>query len=227
MKTSDAGIGLIKKYEGRRLDAYQDSVGVWTIGYGHTNAAGPPPVRPGDRISEIEAAEILRKDLKKYEKYVEELVTVPLKQNQFDALVSFCFNVGPGNLKKSTLLRKLNAGNYDEVPREFTKWTLAGGKELPGLVKRRRAEAEMFRGLDQHPAEPEESTARPDAPEPPPVTKDGELLSQIGAAVTTVLTPIAVFITDQKVLGWITAAVALGLIGYAGFRLWERRRDAS
>lgn len=167
MKTSPAGIALIQQFEGRRLEAYKCPAGIWTIGYGHTSAAGAPEVKPGMVITKQEANEILIRDLVKYENAVNRLVKVPLTQNQFDALVSFTFNVGEGALAKSTLLKKLNAGQYSAVPAELMKWTKGGGKELPGLVRRRRAEAAMWRGVDEKAdLDSEESRIEPDMPAP-------------------------------------------------------------
>lgn len=145
MKTSDRGVALIKAHEGLRLTAYTDPVGVWTIGYGHTTAAGPPKVERGMKITDAGADAILRQDLAKFEGYVSSAVKVPLNQNEFDALVSWTFNLGPGNLRSSTLLKKLNAGDRAGAADEFLKWTKAGGKTLPGLVKRREAERALFR----------------------------------------------------------------------------------
>lgn len=161
MKTSDRGVALIKAHEGLRLTAYTDPVGVWTIGYGHTTAAGPPKVERGMKITDAGADAILRQDLAKFEGYVSSAVKVPLNQNEFDALVSFTFNLGPGNLRSSTLLKKLNAGDRAGAADEFLKWTKAGGKTLPGLVKRREAERALFRA-------PDASVPRP-APKPIPV----------------------------------------------------------
>lgn len=138
---NQAGLEDIKRWEGLRLVAYQDSAGVWTIGYGHTAAAGAPAPKAGMRISAAEAEEILRRDLARFEAAVERLVKVPLSDNQFAALVSFAFNVGEGAMAKSTLLRRLNAGDYEAVPAELMKWTRAGGRVVQGLANRRAAEA--------------------------------------------------------------------------------------
>ncbi len=138
MLISQAGINLIKQFEGCRLTAYKDAVGVVTIGYGHT------PSKLGTTITQEQAEQLLKEDLKKFEEGVLELVKVPLNQNQFDALVSFSFNLGIGALACSTLLKKLNAKQYQEAANEFSKWVNAGGKPLPGLVKRRQAEKELF-----------------------------------------------------------------------------------
>lgn len=154
MKTSPAGRKLIGQFEGLRLKAYQDSVGVWTIGYGHTSAAGSPIVFLGMEITEQEADRILSRDLEGAEKAVQAFVKVPLNQNQFDALVSFTFNLGPGNLAKSTLLRRLNSGDYN-VGNEFLKWNKAGGKVLSGLTKRRELEKQLYEsGASKQPAKP-------------------------------------------------------------------------
>lgn len=139
MKTSQRGIDLIKHFEGCRLSAYQDAVGVWTIGYGHTVG-----VQPWHRITRDRAEELLRKDLERFERAVLNSVDVELTQNQFDALVSFAYNLGGGNLRRSTLLRKLNAGDYAGAQAQFLRWDKAGGRVLRGLTRRRTAEADLF-----------------------------------------------------------------------------------
>ncbi len=133
------GTKILKFFEGCRLTAYQDSVGVWTIGYGHTKG-----VHAGMSITQEEAEQMLLTELEEYEGYIEKYVTVPLTQNQFDALVVWVYNLGPTNLRRSTLLKELNSGNYTAAGKEITKWNKAGGKVLAGLVKRREAEAELF-----------------------------------------------------------------------------------
>jgi len=165
MQVSDAGLNLIKEFEGCYLTAYFCPASVLTIGYGHTSAAGAPAVRKGMRITKFEAEEILRRDLGRVGASVEALATVPLTQNQFDVLVSFVFNCGAGALKSSTLLKKLNKGRYDDIPAELMKWTKGGGKTLPGLVRRRRAEAAMWRAYADEP-NVEQSSVVPDAPPP-------------------------------------------------------------
>ncbi|XP_066934062.1 lysozyme RrrD-like [Clytia hemisphaerica] len=136
---SQAGLDLIKRFEGLRLTAYQDAVGVWTIGYGHTKG-----VRAGQTITAEQAELFLRQDVRSAENDVEKSVKVWINQNQYDALVSWTFNLGGTNLRKSTMLKKLNAGDFDRVPCEMIRWVYAGGKKLPGLVKRRYAEATLF-----------------------------------------------------------------------------------
>lgn len=139
---SNKGTDLIRNFEGFRSHAYQDATGVWTIGYGHTKN-----VQPTDVISAAQGYSMLRNELIEYENYVNTLVKVPLYQHQFDALVSWTYNLGPTNLKNSTLLEVLNKGRYDLVPDEIRRWNRAGGKELEGLTRRREAEALMFAGV--------------------------------------------------------------------------------
>jgi GH24 family phage-related lysozyme (muramidase) len=167
MKISNSGLELIKEFEGLRLKAYKCPAAVWTIGYGHTSAAGEPNVLTGMIISKDEAEAILRRDVVQYENGVRSRVTVPIAQGQFDALVSFAYNAGVGALQKSTLLKKVNAGKFDEVPAEFMKWTRGGGKELPGLVRRRRAEVKLWRGMGANtPIHIDEARSAPDVPKP-------------------------------------------------------------
>ncbi|WP_429176466.1 lysozyme [Kosakonia sp. 1610] len=144
MRISDKGISLIKQFEGLRLTAYQDSVGVWTIGYGWTQPVDGKPIRPGMTIKEETAERLLRTGLVGYESDVSKLVKVKLTQGQFDALVSFAYNLGTSALSTSTLLQKLNAGDYAGAADEFPRWNKAGGKVLPGLMRRREAERALF-----------------------------------------------------------------------------------
>jgi len=156
MKVSQKCIEQIKKDEGVRNKPYQCPALLWTVGVGHVidpNHAKVPvadrkalPIPAGwDRIlTSIEIDEILRTDLNRFEQGVLRLIKVPLTQGQFDALVSFSFNVGLGNLQNSTLRMKVNRSEYDAAAEQFLVWTKAGGKVLPGLVKRRTHEKEMF-----------------------------------------------------------------------------------
>lgn len=164
MKTSERGLALIQEFEGLRLKAYTCPAGILTIGYGHTSAAGAPTVTPGMAITKGVAHEILRSDLERFESGVKGLVKVELTKNQFDVLVSFAYNCGLGSLKKSTLLKRVNAKRFDDVPAELMKWTRGGGKVLPGLVRRRRAEAEMWRSMAD--TAQDETRMTPDAPTP-------------------------------------------------------------
>ena len=139
---SKNGLGLTESFEGVRLTAYQDQVGVWTIGYGHTG----PDVTPGLTITQEQANNLLMEDIAGAATAVNRLVTVPLDQDQFDALVDFVFNVGIGNFQNSTLLRDLNASNFDDAAAQFERWDHAGGVVVAGLLRRRQSEAKLFQG---------------------------------------------------------------------------------
>ena len=139
MKLSNRGKSLIKKYEGLRLTAYKCPAGVWTIGYGHT-----ADVLEGQKISEKQADEFFDKDIKQFEDAVNSLVKVPLKQGQFDALVSFVYNVGKTAFANSTLLKLLNQKKYALAGNELSRWVYVRDKKLVGLVKRRQEEKELF-----------------------------------------------------------------------------------
>ena len=140
MQTSDLGVALIKQFEGLRTCAYLDAAGIWTIGYGHTGE----DVRSGARIRPEDAERLLRADLAVAEAAIHTLVTQPLAQPSFDALASFVFNVGAQAFAGSTLLRKLNAGDTEGAAAEFERWRYAGGRALPGLLRRRIAERTLF-----------------------------------------------------------------------------------
>ena len=143
MKISNNGLDLIKHFEGLVLTAYKCPAGVWTIGYGHTK-----DVQPGDEWSESTADHMLEVEMEEYEGYINDSVTAPINQDQFDALVSWVYNLGGGNLNASTMLKVLNAGQYEEVPAQMMRWNKAGGKVLEGLTRRRQAEANLFMGKE-------------------------------------------------------------------------------
>lgn len=140
MKITNEGINLIKKFEGLELEAYLCPAGVWTIGYGHTKG-----VKKGQVITQLEADNLLKEDLSSFEKGVTSLIKSNINQNQFDALVSFAFNLGLANLKSSTLLKKVNANPNDRtIVDEFLKWVYAKKVFLEGLHRRRQAEANLY-----------------------------------------------------------------------------------
>ena len=143
MKISEEGKALIKKFEGCELEAYKCPAGVWSIGFGFTK-----DVKEGDVWSQDHAEHMLDVELEEFEGYVNDLVDVELEQHQFDALVAWVYNLGAGNLISSTLLVKLNAGAYEDVPHEIQRWNKAGGEVLEGLIRRRKAEALLFEGKD-------------------------------------------------------------------------------
>ena len=139
MKISDECIEFIKKFEGCELTSYQCSADVWTIGYGHTLG-----IVKGMEINQEVADDFLQKDLIEFQNDVNQEVNVKLEQYQFDALVSWTFNLGVGNLRSSTLLKKLNNGDYDDVPNQIKRWNKANGKVVYGLVRRREAESLLW-----------------------------------------------------------------------------------
>src|SRR5215831_15903035 len=143
------GIDLIKHFESLFLKAYQDAVGVWTIGWGHTGLKhNDGTVHKGRVIDEAEATKLLTHDLRAFAERVQKLVKVKLTDDQFGALVSFDFNTG--SLHKSTLLKKLNAGDYEGAAAEFPKWNKAGGQVLRGLTRRRKSEQNLFNGKEDN-----------------------------------------------------------------------------
>ena len=141
LQLSKTGIELLKHFEGCELKAYQDSVGVWTIGYGHTKG-----IYEGLEITQLEAEKMLQDELPEYEGYVTDKVVPMLQQHEYDALVCWVYNLGPTNLSSSTLLKRLNAGEFNDVPFEMKRWDKAGGQPLLGLTRRRNAEALLCKG---------------------------------------------------------------------------------
>ena len=140
MKTiNQAGIDLIKEFEGLSLKAYKCMAGKWTIGYGHTLTT-----KEGMVITQEQADEILKTDLSYFERKVEKLVTVPLTDNEFSALVCFVFNIGAANFERSTLLKLLNRGWYEQVPAQLMRWNKVNGQVVGGLSRRRSAEAKIW-----------------------------------------------------------------------------------
>jgi lysozyme len=135
-----AGLALIKEFEGCRLEAYRDAVGIWTIGYGSTG----PHVHPNSRITPQEAEALLLSDLERFERAVDE-ASPQATDNQFAAMVALAFNIGISALLRSTVLREHKAGNHEAAARAFGLWSKAGGKTLAGLVRRRAAESDLYR----------------------------------------------------------------------------------
>ena len=144
MSISQNGINLLSSFEGCELVAYLCPAKVWTIGFGTTVYPNGVKVKKGDSCTLEQAKQFKAHDLKRFEKTVSDLVKIPLTQNQFDALVSLTYNIGTGAFEKSTLLKKLNAGDYQGAADQFTVWNKGGGKVLQGLVNRRAKEKEVF-----------------------------------------------------------------------------------
>jgi lysozyme len=144
MHVSPSGVDLICNFEGLRLKAYDDGVGVWTIGYGTTKYPNGIRVKKGDTCTLEQAKAYMQNDLKAFERTVNDAVNVSINQNQFDALVSLAYNIGATAFKKSTLVKRLNEGNYKAAANQFNVWVNAGGKRMQGLVNRRAAERALF-----------------------------------------------------------------------------------
>lgn len=193
MNVGPKGRKLIKSWETFIPYCYDDArpkkpykggpvIGMLTIGYGHTASAGAPIPEAGMVITKAEGEKIFEKDVTAVAKQVEELVTIEVTQEQFDALVSFVFNVGKGAFARSTLLKRVNAGQFDQVPAEFMKWVNDNGKPLPGLVNRRRAEVALWREIK---TDRVASAATPvDLPQPSkPVTKSRIANTSVGVGI--------------------------------------------
>jgi lysozyme len=144
MKTNEAGLDLIKHYEGRRLTSYLCPAQVWTVGYGAIRYFDGEPVPPNVTITEQEADDLLRRDLIDTEDFVSRLIRVPLTENQFSATVSLVFNIGAGNFQRSQIRQRINRKNYDGAASIWWQWRRGGGRILPGLVKRRESERQLW-----------------------------------------------------------------------------------
>ncbi|QQV08243.1 lysozyme [Acinetobacter johnsonii] len=144
MHVSPSGVDLICNFEGLRLKAYDDGVGVWTIGFGTTKYPNGIRVKKGDTCTLDQAKAYMQNDLKSFEQTVNNTVKVPLNQNQFDALVSLAYNIGTNAFSKSTLVKKLNANDNRAAADQFDVWVNAGGKRMQGLVNRRAKEKALF-----------------------------------------------------------------------------------
>lgn len=222
-KLSQSGLDLIKSFEGYhralpdgRCIAYRCPAGVWTLGWGATVG-----IRPGMIWTRDEAEAAVRRELETFEAGVVRLVTVPLNQNEFDALVSFAYNCGLGALGKSSLLRKLNAGDRVGAAEAFKLWTRGGGRVLPGLVRRRNAEAALF--LTPVPApEAKEAPAQPDMPqavepvaEPPKAATVATAGAVGGTTIATLASSIPQAPDLSAAVGW--QGFAETLAGFSGF----------
>ena len=141
---SNNGMSLLEQFEGLRLEAYLDSAGIATIGWGSIKYPNGNKVKLGDKITKAQAKEYKLHDLKEFESTVNTSVKVPLTQNQYDALVSLSYNIGSGAFKNSTLLKRLNSGDYKGAAEQFLAWNKVSGKKVQGLVNRREAERNLF-----------------------------------------------------------------------------------
>jgi len=174
MAINETGLALIRGWEGCRLKAYKDPVGILTIGYGHTSMAGPPEVRLGMTISQEEAERMLATDLVRYEAAVDTVITQPMNENERAAMISLCYNIGGSGFARSSVARYFNEGNKAKAAASFLMWVKAGGKTLPGLINRRNAEMDLFLTPTRKAAEahiPDLDPVKPeDFPTPSPVS---------------------------------------------------------
>lgn len=234
--TSDAGLNIIKSFEGLHrvgddgiVRAYRCPAGKWTIGYGHTKG-----VRSGVKATPEECEQFLVEDVKWCEDAIKRHVEVPLSQNQFDALVSFVFNLGEANFASSTLLRKLNRGLYDQVPEQFTRWNKARVdgvlKPLRGLTRRRAAEAALFsmdaplasKGGDKMPQKPQQEAVKPLRKSK---TIAGAAAGGVGVALSTTAEQLKGLVPYSETVKWAFLAVALAGITLTAYARWKDHKE--
>ncbi len=206
MKTSEQGRSLIEAFEGLALKSYRDSVGVLTIGYGHTSAAGGPRVVAGQRITSEEADRLLADDLSRVEKNITQCIKVPLAQYEFDALVSFDFNTG--SLKRGSIDDKINARNKQAAMDTLLQYNHAGGRVLAGLTRRRNAEKLMFEGKVQESLK----LAGAKAPATP---------------VVIIATGTAAAVAFPAYIPYIVGAVAAIGVGYLIYKILKGKKNVS
>lgn len=205
------GIALIKQWEGLRLEAYQCDADVWTIGYGHTTTA-----REGMRITQVEAEKLLQRDLALFEAEVSRAIDVEVTDNQFAALVSWTYNVGVPAMRKSTLIRKLNQGDYGAVPRELARWNKVKGNTNQGLSNRRAAEA----GLWAKGSFVASREVEPSEPAKPSAAGEAGTLGGIAAAAATA----APALTGLSGVHWMVGvALVAGAVALAAIWLLRKR----
>lgn len=215
MRTGKEGLELIKVSEGFSSEPYLCPGGVWTIGYGTTRGVN----KNSEPISKEFATELMVRDLIDFEMDVMRLVKVPLTQNQFDALVSFIYNIGTTAFGKSTLLRKLNKGDYDAVPTELLKWVWAGKRKLKGLVARRTAEGALWTKKDM---EREDTVSNVEVKRDVPTIVNAENIAAAGAIGTTVS---SVASDPASPMTWALAAIAV-MTAAVFLYMFLRRRGA-
>ena len=234
MKTSSAGLRIIKEFEGFRAEAYKPIPSdPWTIGYGFTKG-----VKQGDTITRAEAEIRLRRELVEYERGVERATKGHATQPQFDALVSFAFNVGVAGMARSTVIKRHNEGDHQAAARAFGLWNRAGGRELPGLTRRRAAESALYltptRAADPA-VEPE------DVPDPMPravepersmaesqITRAGVIAGGSAAVATVAETArtVADVKTSADMMGeWLVPLLLVAVVGLCGYIVWQRLKQ--
>jgi lysozyme len=221
MEMTKEGLTLIKRFEGFRGSAYRCPAGVWTIGYGHTSAAGPPRVIQGSEMSLGDADTVLAADVGVFAAAVRKGLKRELSDVQFSALVSFAYNVGVGAFQSSSVLKAVNAGDFEAVPRRLQLWVKGGGRTLPGLVKRRAAESELFLGGED---------GRNATEMGPPKRFEGKAPAQSTTVISAVIAAFAAMLSGGLGVfsGSGVAAILLAAIGLAtaGWIIRERLRKS-
>lgn len=223
------GLAHIKRWEGLKLEAYRDVGGVWTIGYGSTGSH----VHEGMTISKAQAEALLRADLERFEDAVDRLVKVPLSDERFAALVSLAYNIGVGAFQRSTLLKVLNAGRYDDVPAQIMRWNRVGKKVVDGLTNRRAAEC----GLWAKGAFVASNTVVPDAPKPKPAALDMGVVATTAGSIAGVVVAAGPAIEAVKQFNEATAptfgeyapivgaVIMFAAFAVIGWRVMQRRKQ--
>lgn len=221
MRTSSQGISLIKEFEGFREHAYRDPVGIWTIGYGFTRS-----VQAGDRMTREQADRRLRDELGQYERAVEQATGGDVTQPQFDALVSFAWNVGAKGMAGSSVIKAHNRGDHQAAARAFALWNKAGGKVWPGLTRRRAAEAAMY--LSGEPVEMPQAVEPESHMTASPINRAGVVAGGTAAVATVAETARTVADVKYSVtsLGdWLIPILLLVIVGLCGYLVWQRVRQ--
>jgi lysozyme len=221
MRTSPRGIALITEFEGFRAAAYQDVVGVWTIGYGFTRG-----VQPGDKMTKAQANQRLSDELLDYERAVAEAAG-QCNQNQFDALTCFTWNVGIAGMKKSSVIKAHVRGDYTAAARAFALWNKAGGRVWPGLTRRRAAEAALY--LEPMPdaiTEPMPQAVEPERPMTASTINRAGAIAGGTAAVATVAESVSAVNSLKRGVddlgAWLVPALLIVVVALCGYIVWER-----
>ena len=229
MQINEAGLAIIKKSESCRLTAYKDTGGVWTIGWGHTSEAGPPKVTPNLKITQEEADAILARDVAMFEDAVRKLVPPDtLNENQFSACVSLCYNIGPANFAKSSVLRFIKKGRMKDAADAFALWNRDEGEIQGGLVKRRAAEAALFVKVEGKTEAPAKSVGTP--PGKPMSLSTTNVAAGVAAAATIsasakeIATNASSVFSGQNAIG-VLALVVLVALGWIVYQRYTQKRD--
>jgi lysozyme len=231
MKLTKQGLDLIKEFEGFRGKAYRCPAGVWTIFFGHTSMAGPPVVKPGMTGSKAEGERVLLNDLKVYEAGVRNAITVDLTPNQYSACVSLCYNIGVGAFRRSSVARFCNKRQWKNAADAFMLWNKAGGRVLPGLVRRRAAEAALFLKGD---ARREREDVRPivDEPKGKPMALSTTNMAAgvtaaagITAATKDIVDHTSSIFSASNIVIVLLILIILAGAGWIIYERWQKARD--